>query len=749
MRSAAARPRAPFLSMSATIQRPPTVERGDTRRERAGRPPHLHPQEQADEATPAPGVIDLLRAIGGAVGTALGVALAGATWVVGRGAEKLFGGLSALWRGPARSTEEALRVLRGAGLFDAGDWMAGAASARATRRPQPSGPRTLILESDPVKRGYVDRLCREHGHAVSARVDEDLAWDALQENRADVLLVGGSFASALGFCRRVRAHGMGGVVLIVLLDWEGGRAHAEAARAAGADDYVDAPAEPDWLHLRLEAIAEQADRRVAARGAAARQEAMWADLGQRVADARVEQQATEAALRSALADSSGASDRIRSALAEIDRQAAEQAGRLRLLEEAVAALAALAPRGGYPPVIAAVGAESSLRRPIRIPVDAIPSAVPEGRPLTSAEREHLRLVKPGSEEGVAPAAPGVVSSVLGDPVAADDADADETGARLGAGVPFGLRGAVRNALEPLGQRAQHRRIGLGWHVAPEVPESVIGDGGRFAQLLVHIVSHAIRSTEQGEVRVSMRLGTQAASTLVLLGSVADSSAGLAAEEQRRLFEVLGRDEDPVRTVSTAAGLALAGHLVRSMGGQIWFESEADHGTTVRFTMRLGVRFGTARDAGDAVGSLRLPRRQPGGAADTGLDLLLVDDTPEDCADAVRVLEQRGHRVAVASDGPEAIGMALAAPVDAVLVNLRMPGMDGFELAAVLRTLEGRRARRLPIVALTAMLLAGDLERCAAAGIDACLRKPVDGDGVLGIVAGVRANPRRHSVPESA
>jgi CheY-like chemotaxis protein len=344
----------------------------------------------------------------------------------------------------------------------------------------------------------------------------------------------------------------------------------------------------------------------------------------------------------------------------------------------------------------------------------------------------------------------MVASALGDPGVDDDPDLDTAGARLVAAVPFVLRGAMRTALEPIGQRAHQKRIGFGWHVAPDVPEGVIGDGGRFAQLLVHVVGHAIRSTDQGEVRVSVRLGMQAASTLVLLGGVADSSAGLAVDDQRRLFEALARDDDPVRTLSTASGLALAGQLVRTMGGRIWFESEPDLGTTVRFTMRLGMRTGTSRDgADDAIGSLQLPRRRPGGSLAAGLHLLVVDDIPEDRVETARALEQRGHRVAIASDGREALALVLDAPFDAVLVNLRMPKMDGFELAAVLRTLEARRARRLPVVALTAMLLAGDLDRCAAVGIDVCLRKPVDGDGVLGIVAGLLASPRRHSVPESA
>jgi len=693
--------------------------------------------------------MDLLVTIARGAGAALDVVVTGAAWTAGWSAEKLLGTLGGSviegpWRGRVGSTDGAARVLRWAGVIGRVD----RATASTSSTPWSSVPRTQIVEDDPVKRGYVERLCRAYGHAVRVHADPEAAWEALRQGPPSLILVGGSFAAALGFCRRLLGHEDRGAAVIVVIDWQGGRDHERAARAAGADDYLNTPADVDWLRLRLESVAEKVRRRATTRAAAERQEAMWTDLAKRVADAYAEQQATETTLRRALSEWSSAEEGIRRALAEIDRQVADKAGRLRAVEDAVAASAAARqPRGGESLAMAPALGESLHRREIRIPVDAIPSLTPEDRALASTEREHLRLVKVVPDEGPGTAGMPGAPGILGQPATAGDPGERERSVR---GVPFALRGAVRTALEPLRQRAHQKKIGFGCHVAPDVPEGVIGDGGRFAQLLVHVVGHAIRSTDQGEVRVCVGLGAQASPALVLLGSVADSSPGLAAEEQKRLFDALGREDEPVRSASTVAGLALAGHLVRSMGGRIWFESEVEHGTTVRFTMRLGVRTGLGcSDAGDATDQSRPPRHRPGSAAATGLDVLVVDDAPADRVEATRVLAERGHRVVAVSEGWEAPGVVVAGSFDVVLVNLRMPKMDGFELAAVLRALEGRRGRRLPIVGLTAMLLPGDPERCAAVGIDICLRKPIDGDDLLESIVRLLSHPQRHSVPESA
>jgi CheY-like chemotaxis protein len=316
------------------------------------------------------------------------------------------------------------------------------------------------------------------------------------------------------------------------------------------------------------------------------------------------------------------------------------------------------------------------------------------------------------------------------------------------GMRFALRGAVRTAIGPLQQRARQRGIGLVCHVAPDLPDAVVGDGGRLAQLLVHLVGGAIRFTDEGEVALCLGLGAQVPPALVVLGSVADSGPGLPTDELRRLLDV-GGAQGPARVASSVgSGLLAAAHLVHGMGGRIWLESERDHGTTVRFSIRLGVRHGEWWDH-DGAGHRAARRARTLAAAGRGLDVLVAGEVGEHRVRVSRCLEALGHRVVAVSSGREAIAAAMDDDVDLAVIDLRMSRMDGFELAAVMRTLEGAGTQRVPILALNPTPLAGDQERCAAVGIDACIATAAGDDDEKLVDAVHRLHSQSHAVSESA
>ncbi|HEY2156680.1 MAG TPA: response regulator [Isosphaeraceae bacterium] len=143
----------------------------------------------------------------------------------------------------------------------------------------------------------------------------------------------------------------------------------------------------------------------------------------------------------------------------------------------------------------------------------------------------------------------------------------------------------------------------------------------------------------------------------------------------------------------------------------------------------------ALDGGPEVtaGSAPLPARPPG-----GLRVLLAEDHPVNRRVAVGVLEGLGHSVAVAADGSEALAALDAGDFDAVLMDVQMPVMDGFEATAALRAREAGTGRHTPVIALTAHAMKGDRERCLAAGFDAYLPKPVCRDGLAGVLATIAA-----------
>jgi CheY-like chemotaxis protein len=117
-----------------------------------------------------------------------------------------------------------------------------------------------------------------------------------------------------------------------------------------------------------------------------------------------------------------------------------------------------------------------------------------------------------------------------------------------------------------------------------------------------------------------------------------------------------------------------------------------------------------------------------------LRILVAEDNPINQLVAVRLLEKHGHTVAVACNGREAVAAVQGGGFDLVLMDIQMPEMDGLEATAAIRAAESGAARRLPILALTALAMVGDRERCLAAGMDGYLTKPVQGDHLLRAVA---------------
>jgi CheY-like chemotaxis protein len=271
------------------------------------------------------------------------------------------------------------------------------------------------------------------------------------------------------------------------------------------------------------------------------------------------------------------------------------------------------------------------------------------------------------------------------------------------------------------KHAERKRIRLELDLDPEVP-TVVGDGRRLKQVLVNLLSNAVKFTRDGgNVRLSLR--GDAERGLVEI-AVADDGIGIAEETLPRLFRPFTQVESGLarRQGGTGLGLSLVLALTTLHGGGVEVKSRPGEGST--FVVRLPW---SRAAAGPAPPPAETPGATPAGEGRRG-KVLVVEDNEANAFVLCEYLEHAGFGTELARGGLEALRMARAAPPDVVLMDVQMPGMDGLETTRRLRS--ELRLDRLPILAVTALAMPGDQERCLEAGATGYLTKPLDLQGLV-------------------
>ncbi len=288
---------------------------------------------------------------------------------------------------------------------------------------------------------------------------------------------------------------------------------------------------------------------------------------------------------------------------------------------------------------------------------------------------------------------------------------------------FNLAGLLEEVRDLLLVRAREKNLSLDILIDTALPRFLTGDSGRLRQVLVNLTGNALKFTEEGGITIKAAPADPAdlkrrpgRDEVAVLFSVKDSGIGIPADKQELIFEAFSQvDPSPARRFGgTGLGLTISAQLVDLMGGRIWLASEPGSGAEFFFTVPLRQGGKTAR-----------PRQeQAKGAPVGGLDILLVEDEPINQLFAETLLADMGCRVTTASDGAEAVSLAGRQGFDLILMDLQMPGMDGFTATIEIRNGRGPCART-PIIAMTAHALRGDREKCLACGMDGYVSKPVE------------------------
>ncbi len=286
-------------------------------------------------------------------------------------------------------------------------------------------------------------------------------------------------------------------------------------------------------------------------------------------------------------------------------------------------------------------------------------------------------------------------------------------------VAFRLRDCVGKAVQSLTLRAAAKEIELACRIAPDLPDGLRGDPVRLRQILINLVGNSIKFTSQGEVVVDVERDGEPENgqTVRLHVTVRDTGIGIPPEKQQYVFDAFAQADSSTtrRFGGTGLGLTISSQLVRMMGGRIWLQSEVNKGTTFHFTAEF-----LLDDA-----PIETPRVQPPSLA--GQSVLVVDDNATNRRILQELLKSWRMLPVLADGGPAALAELRRAaqvgrPYGLVLLDLMMPDMDGFDLAAEIRRADELQEPRM--IMLSSVARPGDAQRCRDLGLAGYLTKPL-------------------------
>ena len=348
---------------------------------------------------------------------------------------------------------------------------------------------------------------------------------------------------------------------------------------------------------------------------------------------------------------------------------------------------------------------ATMSHEIRTPMHGIIAQIDllRGTPLDRDQREGIDVISQSAEALV---------SIINDILDYEKVEAGRIELNIG---PTDVREVVNGVTTLLSAQAAGKGLSISATVDPLMPQRVLGDGSRLRQVLLNLANNAVKFTSVGSVDLEVRLDRDAVGGEVVAFEVRDTGQGIPRDRLESIFDPFvqakaGQD-------GTGLGLAIAHRLVGLMGGNLAVTSTVGEGSRFRFAIPMP----TVSESWDAVTRMAPP--EPAAADDTAL---IVDDSEASRALLSRQVARLGVPHRAVGSGVEALdALSHRVRYTSVLLDLDMPGMDGFDVAAAIRGSEDSRIARIPIIALATQADQDLAARCRAAQMDGLLTKPVD------------------------
>ena len=298
-------------------------------------------------------------------------------------------------------------------------------------------------------------------------------------------------------------------------------------------------------------------------------------------------------------------------------------------------------------------------------------------------------------------------------------------------IEFSLRDLTRSAVEMFAAQAEAKQLSLSLDLIEGLPDVWIGDPTRLRQVLCNLLSNAIKFTPAlGRVVLRVASAATPEGGSAVCFEVVDSGPGITADAQARLFQPYGQGDASIarRFGGSGLGLSICKELLRLMKGSIEVESQPGAGSTFRVAVPLlrADREGQRLTSTESMGRANLP---------SDLKVMLVEDDPVNQIVMEAVLRDLGVQVLTAGSGEQALDLLEQRAVDLVLMDCRMPDMDGLTTTRHWRGKEARLQRpRVPVIGLTGDVYSGAREACLEAGMDDYLTKPASRADIGAVLA---------------
>ncbi len=330
--------------------------------------------------------------------------------------------------------------------------------------------------------------------------------------------------------------------------------------------------------------------------------------------------------------------------------------------------------------------------------------------LTQDQREYLDCLELSSKTLLA-----LINDIL-------DLSKIEAGKLQLSVEPFSLRETIAELATTQGPLLRQRGLPLRLEIDDTLPELLLGDQTRVAQILLNLLGNAIKFTRQGEIVITARPLVRQGRQLRVHCTVTDTGIGMEPEMLERIFAPFEQGDVSTtrRYGGTGLGLAICQRLVTMMGGNIWAESRPGEGSTFHLELPFEEAAGQAEKR-----SPPPPRLFPTPDERPSRTILVAEDNRVNASFITALLGKLGYHWRLAGDGKGLVALWEAGGADGILMDIQLPEFDGLDAAALIRRREQETGGHIPIIALTAHALYGDRERFLAAGFDGYLSKPLD------------------------